>query len=184
MVTRLVSFCQLDTNSVIQEEDTSFERMTLSDYPVHKSVGYFPCSLIPFYMCMDVFLLNICLCTKDRKGTGGTYSCNPRFGCWESNSSSLGEQVLLIAELFLHSLWGFFLFNDWCGKNQKVSSARSREQASRQHYSLTSASASASRVMTFLSSCHDFPQWWTVTWKCKANNLFPPKLHLVMILSQ
>lgn len=163
MVTGLVSFCQLDTNSVIQEEDTSFERMPLSGCPVDKSVGTFSLFFCPFLYAHVCAQCECLVSTKDRKGVHPLklevkHSCDPPCGCWESNSSSLGEQVLLIVDLSLHSLWGIFLFNDWCGKNQEVSWARRGEQASRQHYSLASASATASRVMTFLSSRHDFSQ--------------------------
>ena len=51
------------------------------------------------------------------------------------------------------------------------------EQASKQHPSMASASAPASRSQPCLSSCPDFLQWWTMIWNySKLNKLFPPQL--------
>ena len=37
------------------------------------------------------------------------------------------------------------------------------------------ASGSTSRFQPCLSSCSEFPQGWTVIWKCKLNKPLPPQ---------
>ena len=56
------------------------------------------------------------------------------------------------------------------------------EQASRQHPSMTSASAPASRFLPSLSSCPDFLWWWAAIWKHKPDKpFFPPVCFWVMV---
>ena len=50
------------------------------------------------------------------------------------------------------------------------------EQASKQHSSLASASAPASKFLPCFSSCPDFLQWWTTMWKYKSDKPFPFQL--------
>ena len=69
----------------------------------------------------------------------------------------------------------------WCISGQVVlgsirkQAEQVRKQAKKQHPSIASASAPASRILPCLSSCPDFPWWWTM-WKCKMNKPFPPQL--------
>ena len=49
-----------------------------------------------------------------------------------------------------------------------------KEQASKQHSPVASASAPVSRFLYFLCSCPDFLPWWSVMWKYKPNKLFFP----------
>jgi hypothetical protein len=58
------------------------------------------------------------------------------------------------------------------GFYKKAGWANHGEQASKQHPSIASASAPASRFLLCLSSCPDFLWWWTVVWKHKLPVLF------------
>ena len=57
------------------------------------------------------------------------------------------------------------------------------EQASKQHPSMTSASAPDFRILSFLSSCPDFLQRWIVLWMCKSNKPFSPQVALAMVVA-
>lgn len=50
------------------------------------------------------------------------------------------------------------------------------ELGSKQDPSKASASAPASRFLSYLSSCPDSLQWRTTVWKCKLNKPLPPQL--------
>jgi hypothetical protein len=56
-----------------------------------------------------------------------------------------------------------------------------REQACKQHPSMASASAPASRFLPCLSSCPDFLWWWPVMWKWKLNKAFISHIALAMV---
>ena len=71
----------------------------------------------------------------------------------------------------------------WCciwaggpGFYKKVGWTSLGEQASKQHPTMASAAAPASR--SCLSSCPDFLLWWTVMWKHKQSTPFPPEFLL------
>jgi len=59
---------------------------------------------------------------------------------------------------------------------QQIEQASHEEQSIKQHPSMASASASASRFLPWLNSSPDFFQWWTVIWMCKLTKPFPPQL--------
>jgi hypothetical protein len=78
----------------------------------------------------------------------------------------------------------------WChpwagspGFYKRASWASQGEQANKQHPSMTSASAPASKFLLCVSCCPDFLWWWTAMWRCKLNKPFPsPACFLVMVL--
>ena len=64
---------------------------------------------------------------------------------------------------------GFYKEADWASHGK---------QDSKQHASIASASAPASRFLLCLNSCLDLLWWWTMVWKPKP---FPRNLLLVMV---
>jgi hypothetical protein len=70
------------------------------------------------------------------------------------------------------------LCHPWAGSPgfyKKANWATQGRQASKQHLSMASASAPASRFLPCVSSFPDFLWWWTAMWTCKLNKPFPPQ---------
>ena len=91
---------------------------------------------------------------------------------------------------------GIFLISDWWGRAQPIVGGATPglvvpsfiikqveqaigEQASKQHSSVASASAPASKFLLCWSFCSDFLRWWTVIWKYELKKPFPPQVALV-----
>ena len=79
--------------------------------------------------------------------------------------------------------WGGLFHCGWChfwaGSPWfywKASWASQGKQSSKQHPSMTSASAPASKFLPCVSSYTDFLWWWTTMWKCKLNKPFLSQL--------
>jgi hypothetical protein len=71
----------------------------------------------------------------------------------------------------------------WChpwtgslGFYKKASWASQGKPANKQHPSMASESAPASKFLTCLNSNPDFLWWWTAMWRCKLSKPFPPQL--------
>lgn len=67
------------------------------------------------------------------------------------------------------------------GYKSKQAEQEPRKQASKQSFSMISASGSPS--MFPVSPCPEFPQEWSVMWECKSNKPIWPEVILVGVLS-
>jgi hypothetical protein len=87
-------------------------------------------------------------------------------------------------------MWSIFLITLWCGRYPHIVSSAASElvvlsttqgaQAIKQHSCMSSLSASASRFLSYLSSCSDYLQWQTVIRKYKQYKPFPSHVAFVM----
>jgi hypothetical protein len=71
----------------------------------------------------------------------------------------------------------------WChpwigspGFYKKANWASQGQESTKQHPSMASASAPASKFLPCVSSSPDFHWWWTAVWKCQLNKPFLPQL--------
>lgn len=81
----------------------------------------------------------------------------------------------------LHPLWVVLPYMGWWFNfSKKAGWESNKEQVSKQHRYIASASVPVSSFLPFLSSCHNF-LWRTVLWKHKPINLFCYNLLLVVV---
>lgn len=75
----------------------------------------------------------------------------------------------------LHPLWVVLPYMGWWFNfSKKAGWESNKEQVSKQHRYIASASVTASSFLPFLSSCYNF-LWRTVLWKHKPNKPFLPQ---------
>lgn len=115
--------------------------------------------------------------------------------CWHPNFTLPPSQICNNRSQFLEPpiTWLFIMaaWTTWChpwvaclGCYKKVDWERQEEQASKKHFSMTSASVPTSRVWPYLSFCPNFPGWSTTNCKEKKINPFLLSLFLASVFYQ